>query len=223
MTEIYKLIPDTEGLYSISTSGNVRNNSTGYILNPFMTDRGYLQVTIQFSNKTTRTSVNVHKLVARAFISNLEMHPVVNHLDGVKTNNRATNLEWTTHAANNEHAVKMGLIASGEDSYLAILSEEDVVAIIERLRSGCRNADLSREFNVAPNTVDDIRCNRTWRYLERQPIAGNGVKRKIAAEDIPEIREYFVKGLSDRTISKKYGVAPATVNQIRHGKTWKNY
>jgi hypothetical protein len=222
MIELYKVIPDTEGMYSVSTFGNVRNNTTGYVLNPFMTDRGYLQVSIQFSSRVSRISVNVHKLVARAFHENPESLPVVNHKDGVKTNNAARNLEWTTYAANNEHAVKMGLIASGEDSYLAKLTEPQVLEIIEKLKGGARNIDLAREFNVAHNTIDDIRCNRTWRFIERAPIAGNGPKKKITLEDIPRIRKGFADGLRDREIGNWFGVAPATINQIRNGKTWKD-
>jgi hypothetical protein len=223
MTEIYKVIPDTENMYSISNFGNVKNNITNYILNPFMTDRGYLQVCINFSSRPTRITVNVHKLVARAFVPNEMNLPVVNHIDGIKVNNNANNLEWTTHSENNEHAVKMGLIKSGEDSYLAVLIEKDVLEIIDKLKEGNRNIDLAREYNVAHNTIDDIRCNRTWRYIERSPILGNGPIKKLKAEDIPVIRQMIKDGSKDFSIGLAYGVAPATINQIRNGKTWKNY
>lgn len=223
MTEIYKIIPDTEGMYSVSNLGNIRNNTTYYLLNPFLTARGYLQVSIQFTSRANRITIDVHKLVIRAFVPNLHNKPYANHIDGVKTNNRADNLEWVTPLENNEHAVKLGLIASGEDSYLSVLTEKEVLIIIEKLKNGSRNIELANEFNVAHNTIDDIRCNRTWRYLERLPIPGNGPVKKLTGDMIPMIRRMFSNGLRDYDIAKTFGVAPATINQIRHGKTWKNY
>ena len=223
MTSTFKVIPDTEGMYSVSECGNIRNNATGFILKPFMTDRGYLQVSIQFTSRKERITVNVHKLVARAFIENPNGHPVVNHKDGVKTNNAADNLEWTTHLDNNLHAVKMGLIKSGEDSYLHILQESEVHEIIEKLLKGSRNIELAREYKVAHNTIDDIRCNRSWRFIERQPILPNGPIKKLTGEDIPVIREMFEAGKSNKEIGLLYKVASATIDQIRKGNTWKNY
>lgn len=223
MTEIYKIVPDTEGMYSISNLGNVRNNTTMYILNPFVTAREYLQVSIQFTSRANRISIDVHKLVIRAFVPNPDCKPYANHKDGVKTNNRADNLEWVTPAENNEHAVKMGLISSGEDSYLHILKENEVLEIICKLKNGSRNIELAREYKVAHNTIDDIRCNRTWRYIERAPIISNGPVKKLSGEMIPTIREMFIDGLRDCDIAKQFGVATATINQIRNGKTWKNY
>jgi hypothetical protein len=222
MTEIYKLIADTEGVYSVSTYGNVRNNTTNYVLKPFADNKGYLQFDIKFSNRSTGITVTAHRLVGRAFIPNPSNLPVINHIDGVKHNNRVENLEWTTFQLNNVHAVKMGLIASGEDSYLHKLTEAEVVQIINLLKQGCRNIDLAKEFNVGHNTIDDIRCNRTWRFIEREPILGNGPVKKLTGEDIPEIRKLLLtKSCGD--IANMYSVAPATIYQIKVGKTWKNY
>ena len=222
MTEIFKIIPDTEGMYSVSNLGRIRNNATAYVLNPFMTDRGYLQVSIQFTSRSDRISISVHKLVARAFVENPNEKPYVNHKDGNKTNNVALNLEWVTPLENNEHAVKSGLIVSGEDSYLHKLTESEVHEIIRLLQEGKRNIELAKRYNVAHSTIDDIRCNRTWRFIERQPILGNGPIKKLCGEDIPVIRSYF-DTLRDCDIAPLFGVATATINQIRRGKTWKNY
>lgn len=222
MTEIFKIIPDTEGMYSVSNLGRIRNNATAYVLNPFMTDRGYLQVSIQFTSRSDRISISVHKLVARAFVENPNEKPYVNHKDGNKTNNVALNLEWVTPLENNEHAVKSGLIVSGEDSYLHKLIESEVHEIIRLLQEGKRNIELAKRYNVAHSTIDDIRCNRTWRFIERLPILGNGPIKKLCGEDIPVIRSYF-DTLRDCDIAPLFGVATATINQIRRGKTWKNY
>jgi hypothetical protein len=222
MTEVYKLIADTENVYSVSTLGNVKNNTTDYVLKPFADNKGYLQFDIKFSNRSYGITIAAHRLVARAFIPNPLNMPVINHLDGVKHNNRVENLEWTTYRLNNLHAVDMGLIASGEDSYLHKLVEDEVIQIIDLLKQGFRNVDIAREFNVAHNTIDDIRRNRTWRFIERDPILGNGPVKKLTGEDIPEIRRLLLT-MQCGDIANMYSVAPATIYQIKIGKTWKNY
>lgn len=223
MTEQFIIIPDTEAVYSVSNLGRIRNNTTNYILNPFITARGYFQVSMQFTSRDRRITIDVHKLVARAFVENPDCKPYINHIDGIKLNNKASNLEWVTPLENNLHAVKIGLISSGEDSYLAILSEKEVLEIIQKLKSGARNIDLAREYRVAHNTIDDIRCNRTWRYIERDPIESLGPIKKLSAEHIPLIRNLISLKKSNKEIGKRFGVAPATIDQIRKGKTWKNY
>ena len=50
----------------------------------------------------------VHRLVAEAFIPNLNQLPVINHIDGDKTNNKVDNLEWCTYKHNTMEAIRLG-------------------------------------------------------------------------------------------------------------------
>lgn len=67
-----------------------------------------------------------HRLVAELFIPNPENKPQVNHDDGNKFNNFVGNLIWSTQSENERHAVATGLKNSGEDNYLATLTNEQV-------------------------------------------------------------------------------------------------
>ena len=71
------------------------------------TNRGYKRVTLSIDGREERWSV--HRLVALLFVPNPEQKPQVNHIDGNKENNDASNLEWCTASENNKHAIRTGL------------------------------------------------------------------------------------------------------------------
>jgi len=105
--EIWKDIPNYEGLYQVSNYGNVKtldkcvnsgikNNSIvtrkGKLLKQYLKKNGYLQVTLTHNN--TRKYVCVHRLVAEVFIDNSNNYLQINHKNEDKTDNRVENLEW---------------------------------------------------------------------------------------------------------------------------------
>lgn len=118
MNEIWHPCAGFETHYEVSNFGNVRsieryannghNNGvrklTSKMLKPCLGKAGYLLVT--FSVDNTPSSHNVHRLVARAFISNESNKPQVNHKDGNKQNNSVENLEWVTASENTLHAFR---------------------------------------------------------------------------------------------------------------------
>lgn len=109
MKEIWKDIPNYEGLYQVSNLGRVKSfrKSTKhywqdeYILKPSHANNGYCQVTLY--DNTVRHKFLVHRLVAEAFIPNPKNLPQVNHKDENPYNNEARNLEWCTAEYNNAY------------------------------------------------------------------------------------------------------------------------
>ena len=122
MSEIYKDIKGYEGLYQISNLGNIKRlehtkynpltktNSVykEHLIKKHINKKGYYQVTLCKNSKIK--SINVHRLIAEAFIPNPDNLPCINHIDGNKNNNRVDNLEWCSLKYNVQHAYKNNLM-----------------------------------------------------------------------------------------------------------------
>lgn len=120
MDEEWKAIPGYEGLYDVSTHGNVRSYDRwvtrrsgaqvlwrGRTLKPNKGSKGHYRVNLFKDGVPAMTWI--HRLVAQAFIPNPENHPLVRHLDDVKENNHVSNLAWGTHSDNRQDAIRNGV------------------------------------------------------------------------------------------------------------------
>lgn len=105
--EVWKDVVGYTGLYMVSNHGNVKSLRRNIVLRP-TNDEGYLKIKLQFNRKTK--SVRVHRVVAFAFIPNPENKSQINHINGIKDDNRVENLEWCTNIENIAHARKNGLV-----------------------------------------------------------------------------------------------------------------
>ena len=120
--ENWKTIPGYEGLYEVSDLGRIRSldhivpckgNKTRIVKGKLkasfpINKRGYQITTLSKENKLK--TYTVHQLVALAFIPGFKKSMPLNHIDGVKTNNKASNLEITNASLNGLHAYKLGLV-----------------------------------------------------------------------------------------------------------------
>lgn len=121
MKEIYKPIENAKkGIYEISNLGNVkivvykhkyisRKKPTfkPKLKKSFKNKQGYLK--IQLNTEIGKKNFFVHRLVAIHFIPNIENKKTVNHINGIKDDNRVENLEWATQKENNLHSRLTGL------------------------------------------------------------------------------------------------------------------
>lgn len=182
LIEIWKDIPGFEGLYQISDKGRIKslsriikqkNRSIKWperILN-CSKSRGYHGVKLY--NGLILRSFRVHRLVAITFIDNPLILPEVNHLNGVKDDNRLENLEWCNRSRNVKHAYDNKLIIPrfGDSSHSSKLSSFQVVEIRKLYKNKIyTQMQLAEMYNTKVSNINMIITNKTWKREQFQVI-----------------------------------------------------
>ena len=130
-------------------------------LSPFLSRNGYLVVSTLQDGK--RPKVFVHRLIAMCFVHGYRPHLTVNHINGIKTDNRPENLEWVTLAQNTKHEWETGLVdLRGEKQPNHKLTQRQVIHIRKALRFGVPANSLSIIANVNPSTIHLIEKGKRW-------------------------------------------------------------
>lgn len=179
MEEIWKDIENYEGFYQISNLGNIRSldrirkskhgtaKIKGVNLKQSITNAGYKQVVLRKFNIPQNASV--HRFVIIAFLGVNKFKREVNHINGIKTDNRIENLEWVTRSENGFHAFKNNLHiphdCKGIKNGRAKLSEIQVLEIISLLYRKT-NTEIASLYNVKTGTISAIRNKRLWKHLQ---------------------------------------------------------
>lgn len=187
---------------------------------------GYCQVSVKVG--VTRRVFLVHRLVAAAYCVGYAPGLVVNHKDGNKLNNSASNLEWVTYAGNTAHAISTGLYRpTGEGSSSAKLRDEDVLNIRKLRSDGVKAGQIAITYGLSLSNVNCILRGHTWKNLPMlsKPDDSHGEKHrsaKLRKEDVLEIREQANSGVPTRTIAERYGISERHAANIKAGKFWKH-
>ena len=132
--------------YSLTKEGVLTNISTNTIRKPWLGNNGYLHVDLYHNNKSTK--ISMHRLMALTFIPNPNNKKVINHLDGDKTNNSLSNLEWATYSENTQHAYDTGLIKLEK-----CFTQEELLSIFEEFKLGQSFTILAKKYGTAVATI----------------------------------------------------------------------
>jgi len=164
-------IPGYENKYQASRYGEILSLNylhTGLpkVLTPDKTQKGYLRVALWNGNVKTRFLV--HRLIALTFLG--ENNLQVNHKNGIKSDNRLSNLEYCTPSENTLH--KYRVLGEhhhgpcGEKSHWSILKDEDVISIRNLHSSGQYSyVALAKLFGVHKQTIAGIVQRNKWKHI----------------------------------------------------------
>ncbi len=178
------------------------------------------------------THVRVHELVATAFLGARPAGHEVNHKNGVKTDNRASNLEWTTRSGNMRHATDVLGHHRGSRNGVALLSEAQVSEILHARMQGITLRVLAERYGVTRACVTLICSRAHWGHVSApngyDPIAAKANSFKGAAngraqlrdDDVREIRRLRAAGVSRPKIAASYSVSTQTIARIDRRENW---
>lgn len=170
INELWKDIPGFEGEYQASNIGRIKSlkksykTGKGYIrtvpdklmICHKLTAKGYLRVSIK------KRQYFIHRLIALTFIDNSLNKEQINHINGIKTDNRIENLEWVTNQENRNHAVNNNLIAFDIKLPQTKLTREEVIKIKQLYTDkGISQSILAKAFGVCQQTISKIVNNRS--------------------------------------------------------------
>lgn len=170
---MWKPIPGFEG-YEVSERGSVRSlprevhhwrggirSLVGRDL-ALIPNRGYLVV--RLSHKGKATTLGAHQVVAMAFLGDPDGN-VVNHINGIKTDNRVENLEYVTNRENVLHSYRTGLLNNrGEANGRAILTNE-AVHEIRAYPESASNRSVAAATGAPIHQVRKIRQRQQWTHI----------------------------------------------------------
>lgn len=160
--ENWKRIPFTKKDYYVSNLGRFKN-SNGIIITKFKPClSGYLVACVD------RVTYRLHRLVAMTFLENPENKEQVNHIDGNKTNNAVSNLEWVTNRENQIHKHQTGL----GNNYTRKVGQYDIQTG-ELLKEHKSIVLASKEVNISKSCIQGVLKNKRktaggfiWKYLD---------------------------------------------------------
>ena len=167
-----------EGLYAITNDGRVwsypkeaHNNLKGKWLSNDKSNRYHQVCLMKDGSKYKRT---IHKLVATAFCEGFDDSLQVNHIDGDKLNNNASNLEWVSASDNRLHAWKTGLQTATEAHKASARKQ----AVARRLFSdvqireirilphfGRTQRKIAEMFNTSQAVINYILTGKTYKEI----------------------------------------------------------
>lgn len=144
----------------------------GKYLTPCPTQKGYYRIVLQTNQG--RKTFQLHRLVLETFnpVDNCE-NLEVNHIDGDKSNNNLSNLEWCSGSFNVRHSLESGLKipARGESIGSNKLTEKQVLEICELLKTTKLSLqEIGNIYDVSKYCVHDIKKKKSWSWLTKDYI-----------------------------------------------------
>lgn len=229
MKEIWLPVVEFPEHYEVSNLGRFRrsapgSNATrvGRLLSLHRTRRGYLGV--MFYVDGIRHRRRASRVVAAAFIGAIPPDCVVNHINGIVTDNRVENLEICTQSQNVRHAIDVLGVkrARGERQHLSKLTADGVLAIVCCAQRGDSHQSIAAKFGVTKQAVTAILNGKTWRHVTNRSPAAIKRPNKLSERQAKRVLRLRSNGWTQQAIADHFGVSKGAVNDLCNGRTWKH-
>lgn len=167
--EEYRDVVGFEDYFQISNLGNVFSKRSNRILKQTKSKTGYWTFATKIGGRNgTDHCFKVHRLVAEAFIPNPESKPFVNHIDGCKTNNVVSNLEWVTPKENSDHAWSTGLQLPRPKHSQRKLTDDQVREIRGSTKT---NRELASIYEINHVSIGRIKRRESYKDIPDSPLS----------------------------------------------------
>lgn len=164
--------------YLVSDSGKIKSETRivtkknglqqkvqSRIMKPKISKHGYFRIGLVDKNGKQKF-YQLHRLVLITFAGLDEVKTQVNHIDGNKSNNSLSNLEWVTSSENQRHAHLIGLKSQkGEKHAQSRLTEKQVLEIRESLLNGVKQKILAEKYGVIRSYISEIKTKKAWSHI----------------------------------------------------------
>lgn len=191
-----EMVPNIKPQYEISNFGRVRRFDTNMILNPRLCGHGYYQVHLQLNDGSWISKI-VSRLVGMAFCRPddlsiqeiIEQKLQVNHEDGIKINNRDTNLSWCTPKENMIHSFQNDLGHRGERMYKSVLTDSQVHDICRLLQdTDYSYVEINRILGLGLSDptkyISEIKLGVKWKHISSQYNIRRERRNQLFTDDI---------------------------------------
>lgn len=171
-----RLIEGTD-LYYATTCGKIikapqRGTNRRYMVMKGGLVHGYYYVGIKYVETNKRVTKRVHRLIAKAFLPNPESKPFINHINGIKSDNRLANLEWCTGSENNKHSFILGKSktdSGANDSQSKPVAMYNLSGKLVSVYGSCKEASRILSIHstfVSRNATSEKKSGRKGVYFE---------------------------------------------------------
>lgn len=205
MKEIWKLSKILQDHYEVSNLGNIRHVHSKKNLKVYYgktNKKGVRPGTVSIILNKKLHKFSIHRLIAYEFLPNINNLPEVNHIDGDRHNNVASNLEWCTGSYNMYHAYRTGL-----RKYPRQLTDSQLIQLYNGLESGLDQHAMARALNIDASCISDIVNKNTYKTtnLDFSKFSKSYYTNKARA-DIDKIKQLYLELQSFEKIGKLYNV-----------------
>ena len=173
---------------------------------------------ISYTVNGSRKQLLVHRIIYAKFKGKLEEDLMINHKNGVTTDNSPDNLELDTQSHNNIHRFRVLKTAPVIGNKK--ISDEIADAIRDDHAHGMSYKQLIEKYELAKSSISYIINKKTWnRNVESEHQFQ--YKTKLNLEIAEQIRREYADGTPQKILQKKYGVGLTTIKDVCAGRKWK--